>query len=93
MSFVGNKKGPRKSEIVQDLGSEYFGISEEELAVEIQLYRDDEFDGIVDPVRVDKYGRHFIKFKAPHDGTQRFFLEENGYHLEGDIDEIQVEDN
>lgn len=93
MSFVGNRRGPRKSEIVQKLGPEYFGISMEELAVEIQLYRDDEFNGIVDPVYVDKYGRHFIKFKAPDGGIQRFYLEENGYHFEGDIDEIQVEDD
>ncbi len=94
MSFVGNKKGPRKSEIVQKLGPEYFGISMAELAVEIQLYRDDEFNGVVDPVYVDKYGRHFIKFNAPNNGPhRRFYLEENGYHLEGDIDEIQVEDD
>jgi len=25
--------------------------------------------------------------------VQRFYLEENGYHLEGDIDEIQMEDD
>lgn len=40
MSFVGNTKGPRKSEIVQNLGPDNFGISMEQLNVEIQLYRD-----------------------------------------------------
>ena len=47
MSFVGNRKGLRRSEIVQKLGPDYFGIS----------------------------------------------LEENGYYLEGSIDEIRVEDD
>lgn len=93
MSFVGNKKGPRKSEIVQKLGPQYFGVSMGELDIEIQLYRDDKFNGEVDPVYVDKNGRHFIEFNAPHGGVQRFYLEENGYRLEGDIDEIQVEDD
>lgn len=93
MSFVGNKNGPRKSEIVQKLGPEYFGISIAELAVEIQLYQDDEFNGVVDPVYVDKHGYHFIKFYAPNGGIQRFYLEENGYHLEGDVDGIQLEDD
>ena len=92
MSFVGNRKGARKSEIVQKLGPDYFGISMEELDTELQLYRDDEFDGLVDPVYVDKEGRHFIKLNAPKGGIQKFYLEENGYHLKGDIDEIQEED-
>lgn len=92
MSFAGNRNGPRKSEIVQKLGPDYFGISMEKLEVEIQLYQADEFNGIVDPVYVDKNGRHFIIFKAPNDGTQRFYLEENGYYLEGSIDEIQAEE-
>ena len=93
MSFVGNTKGPRKSEITQKLGPDYFGISMEELEVEIQLYRDDESNGLVDPVYVDKDRRHFIKFNAPNGNIQRFYLEENGYYLEGRIDEIIEEDS
>jgi len=93
MAFVGNRKGPRKSEIVQKLGPDYFGISIEKLNADIQLYRDDEYNDIVDSVYVDKEGRHFIEFYAPNGDIQRFYLEENGYHLEGDIDEIQVEDD
>lgn len=92
MSFVGNRKGPRKSEIVQKLGPDYFGISMEELEAEIQLYRYDEYNDLVDPVNVDKEGRHFIKFYAPNNRKQKFYLEENGYYLEGSIDEIQEED-
>ena len=94
MSFVGNRRGPRKSDIVQKLGPDYFGITAEQLEAEIQLYRDDEFNGLVDTVYVDKEGRHFLKFNAPNtDLPQRFYLEENGYYLEGDIDKIRVEDD
>jgi len=93
MSFVGNRKGPRKSEIAQKLGPDYFGISMEKFEAEIQLYRDDEYNGIVDPVYVDKDGRRFLEFYAPNDGTQRFYLEENGYYLEGKIDEVRVDDD
>lgn len=93
MGFVGNTKGPRKSEIVQKLGPDYFDISMEKLNVEIQLYWDDEFNGLVDPVYVDKDRRHFIKFNAPNGNIQRFYLEENGYYLEGPVDEIIEEDS
>lgn len=93
MSFAGNRKGPRKSEIVQKPGPDYFGISMEELEAEIQLYRDDELNGLVGPVYVDKEGRHFIKFNVPNGGVQRFYLEENGYYLEGSIKGIRVEDS
>ncbi|HUU18251.1 MAG TPA: hypothetical protein VMW72_13965 [Sedimentisphaerales bacterium] len=93
MSFVGNRRGPRKSEIVQKLGPDYFGISMDQLEAEIQLYRNDEFNGLFDPVYVDKEERHFIIFNAPNGGVQRFYLEENGYHLEGSINETQVEDD
>jgi phosphoglucomutase len=93
MSFVGSSKGPKKSDIVRKLGPNYFGISMEELEAEIQLYQDDEFNGLVDPVHVDKEGRHFIIFNAPNGGVQRFYLEENGYYVEGKIDEIRVYDD
>ena len=92
MSFIGNKKGPRKSEIVQKLGPDYFGISMEKLEVEIQLHREDEFNGLVDPVYVDKDGRHFIKLYDPNGNVQKFYLEENGYNLEGHVNEIIEED-
>jgi hypothetical protein len=93
MSLIGNRKGPRKSEIVQKPGPDYFGISMEELDVEFQLYRDDEFNGLVDPAYVDKDGRHSIEFNAPNGNVQRFYLEENGCHLEGRVNEIIEEDS
>lgn len=93
MAFVGNRNGPRKSQIVKNLGPDYFGISMEQLEAEIQFYRDDEFNGLVDPVYVDNRGRHFIVFNAPNGGVQRFYLEEYGYCLEGSIDEIRTDDD
>jgi hypothetical protein len=74
MSFVGNREGPKKSEIVQKLGPDYFGISMEELEVEIQLYLDDEFNGIVDPVYVDKEGRHLLNSMLQMVASRDFIL-------------------
>ena len=93
MGFIGNRKGPRMSEIILKLGPDYFGTSMEKLEQDIELNWEEEYHGLVDPVYVDKDGRRFLKFHAPNGGTQRFYLEENGYHLEGSIDETQVEDD
>ncbi|MCK4626919.1 MAG: hypothetical protein KAV00_16525 [Phycisphaerae bacterium] len=90
MSFIGNKAGPRKSDIVLTLGPEHFGISDEQLAAKVKLYQDDEAHGLVDPVHVDRKGRHFIVFDAPNGGFQKFYLEENGYCLQGSINEIPI---
>ena len=91
MGFVGNKRGPRKSVIVDKLGPEYFDISPEELEVEIQDYKDEEFRGVVDPVYVDARGLYYLVFFAPGGKTQKFYLKENGYELDGDI-LIEVEE-
>jgi hypothetical protein len=85
MGFVGSPTGPRKSGIVRKLGAGYFGISKVALETEIEVYRDEEFRGIVDPVYEDGGGRHYLIFRAPKGNTQRFYLEENGYHIEGDL--------
>jgi len=92
MSFVGSRSGPRTSEIIQKLGPSYFGCSMEDFEYDIEREREFESNGLVDPVYVDKDGRRFLKFYAPNGGTQRFYLEENGYHLEGQIDEIRAEE-
>jgi hypothetical protein len=76
------------SRIVERLGPDYFGITAEKLADEIELYMEDESDGIVDPVYRDKTGRRFIFFNAPGGKVQKYYLEEDGYHFEGDIIEI-----
>jgi hypothetical protein len=92
MGFIGNRKGPRMSEILLKLGPDYFGISMEKLERDIELNWEEEYHGLVDPVYVDKDGRRFLKFYAPNGDIQRFYLEENGYYLEGDIDE-RMEDS
>jgi hypothetical protein len=85
VGFVGSKTGPRKSKIVGKLGPAYFGISKAALEGEIELYRDEEFRGIVDPVHEDDRKRYYLVFSAPNGGAQRFYPEEHGYHLEGDL--------
>lgn len=85
MGFVGSRTGPRKSEIVAKLGAEYFGISKAALEAEIEIYRDEEFRGVVDPIYEDDSGRRYLIFRAPKGSTQHFYLNENGYHIEGDL--------
>lgn len=92
MSYIGNRQGPRKSDIVQKLGPDYFGISPQKLDVEIDLYLEDEANGLVDPVCVGSQGRHFVVFNAPDGKTQKFYLEANGYFLKGAIQETRTED-
>ena len=88
MAFIGNRGGPKKSEVVARLGFAYFGITPEELAVEVENYEEDESRGVVDPVYRDSHGRWFLHFNAPNGRTQRYYLDEHGYHLEGDVLEI-----
>ena len=90
MAFIGNRHGPRKSDVVARLGPSYFGISRDELEVEIELYKDDEFRGQVDPVYVDADGRLFLEFNAVGGETQRFYLDECGYSLEGEVATQQI---
>lgn len=85
MGFIGNQNGPRKSEIVLKLGYKYFGITPEELNEEINLYLEEENRGEVDPVYVDNNDKPYILFYAPTKRVQKFFLEEHGYFLEGNI--------
>lgn len=83
MGFVGNKNGPRKSEIVAKLGNHYFGISKTALAEEIEIYLEEERSGEVDPIHVDKNNRPYLNFIGPGKRTQKFYLEEHGYNLHG----------
>ncbi len=85
MGYVGNKAGPKKSIIVDKLGPQYFGISPQDLEVEIEDYQNEESRGVVNPVCVDDQGRYYLVFFAPGRKTQRFYLDENGCKLDGDI--------
>lgn len=86
MAYVGNRRGPRESEIVRRLGAAYFGISEAALEDEIDnWYLPEEARGMITPVRRNKAGRYYIKFSAPGGGHQDFYLDEHGYSLEGDV--------
>lgn len=88
MGFVGNKGGPRKSVIASQLGAAYFGISESELAEEIEIYIEEEYHGEIDPVRIDEEGRVYLIFYGPEKKLQNFYLDTAGYNLKGTIKAI-----
>ena len=88
MGYVGNTRGPRKSEIVAKLGNEYFGISKQQLYDEVQLYLEEESRREIDPVRIDETGRQYLTFYAPEGKLQRFYLDEHGYKLTGKVKAI-----
>lgn len=62
MAFLGNLHGPRKSEIVEKLGPEYFGIDWKRIENDIEWYKDSERRGEIVPVHVDKEGKPYIVF-------------------------------
>lgn len=86
MAYIGNKDGPRESEIVERLGAEYFGISESDLESDVAWYTDEEVRGEVKPVHRDEAGRCYLLFSGPGGTTQTFYLEEHGLRLTGKVE-------
>jgi len=86
MAFVGNLEGPRESDIIDRLGSGYFGCSAAGLADDVSSHVLAEIRNEVAPVHVDDRGQPFIEFSSPDPlRPQRYYLEENGFFLEGEI--------
>jgi hypothetical protein len=86
MAFVGNLKGPRESFILDCLGPNYFGCSVSGLEEDIAFHVDAERRSEVVPVHVDETGKPFIVFSSSDSQKpQRYYLEENGSSLEGEI--------
>jgi hypothetical protein len=86
MAFVGNRTGPRQSQIIRRLGREYFGCSAEALEEDISDHIRSEDSGEVVPVHVDDSGQPYLVFLSPTPGVlQHFYLEASGYQLFGDI--------
>lgn len=85
MSFLGSLNGPRESEIVEKLGPDYFGITWEQLEVDISYHRDAERRNEVIPVRIDNSGEPYILFSSPDKKGQCFYLQKEGYHLYGSV--------
>ena len=86
MSYLGNKNGPKESEILNKLGSDYFGCSGENLEVDISNHSYAESRDEVVPVHVDEKGRSYVIFSSTrHNMPQRFILEAHGYILKGEI--------
>jgi len=86
MAFVGNLKGPRESFIIDCLGPNYFGCSAAGLEEDIAFHVEAESRSEVVPVHVDEIGQPFIVFSSPDSKRpQRYYLEKEGYFLEGGI--------
>lgn len=87
MAYIGNINGPRESQLFNRLGADFFGITQEALEREIGYQESAEARGEVVPVRIDKAtNKAYIILsskdpKKPH----HFYLEDNGYTLEGDF--------
>lgn len=56
MSNIGNRNGPRESEILNKLGPNYFGCSAEDLESDISHHQYAESRGEVVPVHIDEKG-------------------------------------
>ena len=85
MSYLGNKNGPRESEILERLGPDYFGITSEALENEISHNRLAESRGEVVHVKIDEKGDPFIIFSSTDKKEIRFYLIKEGYNLRGNV--------
>ena len=83
MAFLGNKNGPRESEIVENLGPEYFGINWERLENEIEWYKEGERRNEVASVHIDEEGEPYVIFSSPDKKNRHFYLNRYGYQLTG----------
>jgi len=64
MSFLGNQKGPRLSDILNRLGPEYFGITQDQLMNDVSCAEENEMAGRVNPVYVDGAGMLCYRFSG-----------------------------
>ncbi len=85
MSFLGNLNGHKESEIIEKLGPDYFGITWEQLEVDISYHKDAERKKEIVPVRIDDSGEPYILFSLPDKKGRRFYLQKEGYHLHGNV--------
>ncbi len=90
MGFVGNKYGPKKSDILLKLGNEFFGLSDEEFKQEIEDNINEEWnknnpDLIIDPVWLDENNEPYLKFYSNKIRIEKLYLYELGYALKGRI--------
>lgn len=74
MAYLGNKNGPKKSDLFSHCEAAYFGISDIELAEAVDQYVTDEAAGEVVPVHRDAAGNFYITVNAPGDKTQRLII-------------------
>lgn len=86
MAYLGNKTGPRESDILNRLGPGYFGCSPAELEEDISYHLYAESRNEIVAVHVDEVGRPYVEFSAPKASKiHRYILEEHGHMLRGKI--------
>jgi hypothetical protein len=86
MAYLGNKDGPRESDILNHLGPGYFGCSPAQLEEDISYHLYAESRNEVVPVHIDEDGRPYIEFSSPDpERINRYVLEEHDYLLKGEI--------
>jgi hypothetical protein len=94
MAYLGNRDGPRESDILDRMGFSFFGCSPIGLEEDISYHRFAEARGEVVPVHVDQTGRAYVVFSSPQPGkTTRYVLEEHGYSLMGNIATFSEEES
>lgn len=94
MAYLGNKNGPRESDIINRLGYSYFGCSPAELEEDISYHHYAESRDDVMPVHVDENGRPYIELSSPRVGKiHRYILEEHGYMISGEIKTFAEEEH
>lgn len=87
MAYIGNKRGPRESDLLQLAGHQYFGCSPADLEDDISFAEFSEQRGEVLRVHVDERGKPYLVFSSPNPRQpQRLYLEEHGIELSGEVD-------
>lgn len=86
MAYLGNRKGPRESVVIETLGPTYFGSDWGRLQEDIEWHRFHEQREDVKPVHVDDDGRPFIELSGADGLPRHLVLEEHGWVLDGEID-------
>lgn len=85
MAFLGNRTGPRLSQVLQTLGPSALGLSPDQWEEAVEAALRNEADGLVDPVHVDEGGRLYIEFLADRGRRLRVDLARCGRLPSGDI--------
>jgi hypothetical protein len=85
MAYLGNRNGPRESELFLKLGRQYLNTDAAGFEEDIKWYEDSERREEVVPVHVDEHGEPYIIVSALDENKKRVYLHALGYQLIGTI--------